>query len=513
MAHKSGDIYDRTTMSPDSIRAHEGAERLIRDRKLIVASNRGPLYFSEDTSGALRARRDNSRAMDLFKPLADVPVTWVSGAISAADRNAAASSENVAISDDVLPSNWSVRFIASPRRVHHKFYNVICNPLLWFMLHRSWSPTFTPNIGDDEQDAWERGYRSVNEAFSDAILEASTGEKIAFISRDYQLMLVPGTVRSKSANAVIHHGFETPWPWPTDFEILPPMWRTEILESLLASNIISFPSDRDIQAFVSCVNTAFEGSSVSYDRNSNVIEFNKRQTRLAVSPPTTRSDDFSSVVELVQTKGFVSGLRSEVVDHTFVTVDRAEPHKNIVRTIKAFEMALRRRPDLAERARFMLFLSPGPSHISAYKRLSEEIRRAARRVNEKYVGKQPVKIYEENNFFRAAAAMSAYDTLVSVPLVDGTDRAAFDGPLVNTRQGGMILTVGGLASELYGDNVSRVGFSDLSSLANAMIEAVDESAEHRKQKSVAIRKIATSLDHASPMQAVVNDLNNAAELN
>ena len=216
MAHQSGDtsstVPDSRQVQHDKSIVAELAQRLVTDRKLLVATNRGPLYFTEDRASELTAKRDNSRASESFDPLSGVPVTWISGAVSSADRKAMErlSTDGGSVRSDVIPAGWEVRFVTPPRRVHHKFYNVICNPLLWFLLHRSWSPTFTPTIGVQEHDAWNRGYRVVNRIFADEVAVAASDDSIALISRDYHLMLVPGMVRESHLNAAIHHSFETP---------------------------------------------------------------------------------------------------------------------------------------------------------------------------------------------------------------------------------------------------------------------------------------------------------------
>ncbi len=510
MAHQSGDT---SSTAPDSRRYQydesnvgELAQRLVTGRKLVVATNRGPLYFTEDRSSELTAKRDNSRASESFDPLSGVPVTWISGAVSSADRKALEklSRDGAPIRSDAIPASWQVRFVAPPRRVHHKFYNVICNPLLWFLIHRSWSPTFTPTIGAQEHDAWNRGYRTVNRMFADEISVAAGSHSFALISRDYQLMLVPGMVRESHPGAAIHHSFETPWPWPSDFEILPPEWREQVLESLLAADIISFPSGRDVSAFIACA-TGFMGDRVEI-LSGNSISFGGRSVRLVISSPSTRSDQFKSLTEFDATKRIIDDLKSQKVDHTFVTVDRAEPHKNIVRSINGFGELLRREPELASRVRYHLFLNPGPVHITAYKRLSDEIRRAARRVNEKAIDYQPVQVVEESNIYRAVAALCVYDTLVSVPVIDGSGRAAFDGPMVNGVNGGMILSDTNVAADYFGDFVSRIGFADTSGLADAMGAAIAEPTDDRKQKTDEIRSVLDAIPEAEFIRQVLSDL-------
>ncbi len=513
MAHQSGDKIQSESTDRVTDSLIDTTMRFTSNRKLVVAVNRGPLYFTEEHSGQPIAKRDNSRGTEMFEPLVGTPITWVAGAVSAADRNAANEiiSANGGLKSDVLPNDWSVRFVSPPRRVHHKFYNLICNPLLWFLLHRSWSPTFTPNIGQQEHDAWERGYRAVNDMFSNEVMVAAGDDQLALISRDYQLMLVPGMVRKRQAEAVIHHSFDTPWLWPTDLEILPSTWREEILTSLLSADVLSFQSETDIRAFVACVTSFITSAIPETGASGDSIAYENRNIKLTVSAPTVRTEKFAQVTGFETTQRFVENLIDDTITHTFVTVDRAEPHKNIVRTINAFGELLKRQPELVAETRYLLFLSSGPAHISAYKRLSDEIRRATRRVNENSMNFSPVRIFEENNFYRSVAGLTIYDTLVSVPVIDRSPRSVFDGPLVNTKQGGMILSETCGASQLLGENVSLVGFSDISAMVDAMSAAISESSTARTVNADRIRETISSIKLSDSIQTIFEELDRVIE--
>ena len=189
-----------------------------------------------------------------------------------------------------------------------------------------------------------------------------------------------------------------------------------------------------------------------------------------------------------------------------MTVDRSEPHKNLVRSINGFGELLKREPELASRVRYLLFLNPGPSHISAYKRLSDEIRRAARRVNENAGEFQPIRVVEKNNFYQTVAALYVYDTLVSVPVIDGAVRDAFDGPMVNDQNGGMILSETNVAADHFGDFVSTLGFADTSGLADAMGATIAESSDDRKRNADEIRSILDAIPEAGLIRQVLSYL-------
>lgn len=284
-----------------------------------------------------------------------------------------------------------------------------------------------------------------------------------------------------------------------------------MLDSLLAADVVSFPTDADINAFIACVRSFFSSQSDDHlpeiKYRSSTLIVGTHSIRLSVLAPLVRSPKFKEVVRFPQTQRFIYDLAVAEPIHTFVTVERSEPHKNIVRAINAYGELLKRRPDLTESTRFLLMLTPGPTHISAYKRVSEEIRRAARKVNDLAKNSNPVRVYEENNFYRAIAALSIYDTLVSVPVADGVGRSPLGGPIVNTKNGGMILSENDATKGLFGDSVSTVGITDIAGISFAMEAAADESLESRFTKSEAILDILRSIDPTSAARQFLSELN------
>src|SRR5258707_13395624 len=62
---------------------------LVGGRKIIVASNRGPVEFHRDAHGKLTTRRGSGGVVTALAALAaSVPLTWISAGLSGADREA-----------------------------------------------------------------------------------------------------------------------------------------------------------------------------------------------------------------------------------------------------------------------------------------------------------------------------------------------------------------------------------------------------------------------------------------
>ena len=58
---------------------------------------------------------------------------------------------------------YEVLLVESDSDAYDRFYNVIANPILWFIQHYLWDLSNAPDIRQEEADAWEYGYRVVND--------------------------------------------------------------------------------------------------------------------------------------------------------------------------------------------------------------------------------------------------------------------------------------------------------------------------------------------------------------
>ena len=66
------------------------AATLLGDRRLIIATNRGPVTFTSAGDGTLRPRRGSGGLVTALGQVGrHVPVTWVASAMSEGDRRAA----------------------------------------------------------------------------------------------------------------------------------------------------------------------------------------------------------------------------------------------------------------------------------------------------------------------------------------------------------------------------------------------------------------------------------------
>ena len=64
-----------------------------------------------------------------------VDFTWVASAIGEGDRRVSENGLGPRLPSPLPGHRIYLRFVVTPRRVYHKYYNIFCNPLLWFLQH------------------------------------------------------------------------------------------------------------------------------------------------------------------------------------------------------------------------------------------------------------------------------------------------------------------------------------------------------------------------------------------
>ena len=109
-----------------------------------------------------------------------------------------------------------MRLVESDPEAYDRFYNVVANPMLWFIQHYLWDLSNAPDIRRHEIEAFEFGYNVVNEDLARAVIEEIEGlEEPVVMVHDYHLYTLPALVRRARPDAFLHHFVHIPWTQPT----------------------------------------------------------------------------------------------------------------------------------------------------------------------------------------------------------------------------------------------------------------------------------------------------------
>jgi trehalose 6-phosphate synthase len=179
-------------------------------------------------------------------------------------------------------------------------------------------------------------------------------------------------------------------------------------------------------------------------------------------------------------------VRPEVL---VVRVDRTDPSKNAARGFRAFALYLEAHPEMHGRVGMLARLAPSRQDIPEYVDCLAAIERAARAVNDRFSrpGWSPVTLVLEDDFAASIAAYKQFDVLLVNPISDGLNLVAKEAPLVNEREGVVVLSETAGAHEELEDFVVSVNPFDVAGQAEALHEAVTLGIDARRRRIEGIR--------------------------
>jgi trehalose 6-phosphate synthase len=412
-------------------------------------------------------------------------VTWVASALSDEDRVVVAEAEGQAVDEvDRAGHHFRLRLVAHDAADYDRFYNVFSNPMLWFIHHELWGLAERPEIDAGTWAAWD-SYRAVNTALADAAAaeyEALGGET-AVMLHDYQLYTAPAVLRERHPGAVITHFVHVPWPGRNAWRVLPEPMRREICDGLLACDVVGLHTHgyaREFLRFCSDV------GGYSVDPDDGTVATGLRRVRVRAYPISVDPTEFDALVRSEAVAEAAQRFEEERPEAVVLRVDRTDPSKNIVRGFHAFDLFLEQHPEWHGRVRMLALLDPSRQEIPEYAEYLGAIQRAARQVGERWAdadGQPAVDVRIHDNFPEVVAAYRHYDVLLVNALFDGMNLIAKEAPLVNMRQGVLILSENAGAHDELGDLALSVNPFDIQGQADAIATALTMPAGERARRA------------------------------
>jgi len=406
-------------------------------------------------------------------------VTWIASATTGEDRVVASEGDDA-----------DVTMVAHDPHAYDLYYNVVANPMLWFIQHSLWGPAVSPVIGNDFHEAWHTGYETVNRTFAEAVVAQldNTPDATVFF-HDYHLYLAPRMVRELRPDAKLAHFVHI--PWPVDWSVLPEAMRHAVHDGLLANDVVGFHTARWARNFErscadvcgGCGSTLVTNHAISID----VGEFERLRG----------SDDVLAAERSLP--------RPEKL---VVRVDRTDPSKNIVRGLRAFGILLDEHPEWRGRVKMLARLDPSREKIAEYAAYREAIAAEADAVDARHPGALEVQVADA--FPQSVAAYKQYDVLFVNAVYDGMNLVAKEGPLVNGRDGVLVLSENAGAHEELGEWAVTVNPFDVWGQAEALHEALSMGEDERRRRAEALREQVREHDVAAWVAGLLADLDRAA---
>jgi trehalose 6-phosphate synthase len=141
------------------------------------------------------------------------------------------------------------------------------------------------------------------------------------------------------------------------------------------------------------------------------------------------------------------------------------------------------------RVGMLALLDPSRQKIPEYAEYLGAIQREARRVNDRFAENAwtPIDLQIADDFPRSVAAYKQFDLLLVNAIFDGMNLVAKEAPLVNRRDGVVVLSENTGAHAELGEWALSVNPFDVEEQAEAIHRALELAPEERRQRIDAIR--------------------------
>jgi len=470
------------------------------NRGLVIAANRGPVTFSRNEAGELEFQRGGGGLVTALTGLCrhTADATWIACARTREDVEWQRGLVSVGGDEtDPLTNEIWVDFLNPDEDAYDAYYNVISNPLLWFLQHSMWDVPRAPVIDHATWQAWTGGYVAVNELFAQAIARQvkATDRPTLVMLQDYHLYLVARRLRealhprrSAYARPITLHFVHIPWPGPEYWRILPPAMRQGILDSLCALDVVGLQTQEDAQNFLRTCESMLPEASVDYQRGR--VWYKNHATHVRDFPI---SIDVQALRRLAASEAVAeqgAEIRSIVGEQKLILrIDRIEPSKNILRGFLAFDEMLERYPEYCGKVKFLALLVPSRMDLEEYQQYLDDLMAIAGRINAQHGSSEwePVRVLVGDSYPRAVAAMELYDVLLVNAIVDGMNLIAKEGPVVNRRNGVLILSERAGARQQLESGALVVSPCDVYATAEALHQALSMPAQDREERATRLR--------------------------
>jgi len=479
-----------------------------RDRPLVLVSNRGPVTFQEDGS----IKRGTGGLVTALTGLASHrDAIWIASAMT--DRDVEVARENgdrpFAV-EAPHGGDFRVRFVASDPEAYDGFYNVIANPMLWFIQHYLWDQSNAPDIRRQEVEAFENGYCVVNEDLARAVLEEVDGEEEPVVMiHDYHFYTLPAMIRRERPDAFLHHFIHIPWTQPDAWRVLPKGMRDTIFEGLLANDIVGFHTRSYRRNFLQCCRDLMD---LDVDMDAGVVHLEDRDVWVRAYPLPIDYEATRSTASSERVSEFEERLLNRRREYSILRVDRADLSKNVLRGFTGFDIFLEQHPEFSERITFTAQLMPSRTDVPEYAEYLERIEALVAVVNHRHGTPDwmPIDLKLRDDLEEAMSNYKHYDVMMVNAMFDGMNLVAKEGPLVNERDGVSILSENTGAHEELGEFSLSVNPFDVQELADAIYTALTMSDEERARRAKGLKEIVTSRDPGDWIDDQIADIRKKA---
>jgi len=491
---------------------------------VVVVSNRGPKSFRMGDDGApVPAGSGGGLASTLQPLLAGSGATWIAAAMSDADRQASA--------QGLMREEGLEVVTVEPDRARYRMaYDVVSNATLWFCHHHLWDLPRRPRFDRHWHEAWD-AYRQVCSEFANTVSRVAP-EGARVLVQDYHLSLVGRMLAKKRPDLRTVHFSHTPFADPGMLHTLPTDVARELLDGMAGFGACGFHCARWETSFrgafedpvlwppaaTATATATGTGTGTATATATGTGTGTATATATATATPTGTATDvpgaprtfvaplgphpdaIEAEAASADVRAATERLLAQVGDRKLIVrVDRIELSKNVLRGLWAYDELLDTRPQWRGKVVLVTIAYPSREGLAEYLAYRSEIEHTAARLNERWgdANWEPVMLSVADDRARSLGALRAYDVLLVNPVRDGMNLVAKEGPLVNGRDGVLVLSREAGAMDELADAAIGINPFDITETAHAMERALSMDDAERARRADALRQAVRATPAAS----------------
>ncbi len=437
-------------------------------QSLIIVSNRLPVKVGETiekSSGGMVS------ALECLRDKYDLQwIGWAGGVVDDHKKQEKIAAE--------LKDRFNFTPIFLSQQDVEDYYTGFSNSSLWPLLH------YMPGNARYEE-RWFQKYREINHLFAKKIMAHAGPEDIIWV-QDYHLMLLPAILRKLQPDMTIGFFLHTPFPSYEIFRCHPN--RAELLEGLLGADLIGFHTFGYLRHFRS---TVLRILGIESELAYIPVEYHK--CAIDVFPIGIDTQKFQDFMDSPDFTRRMKALRKIYAGKKIVlSVERLDYTKGIPHRLEAIDRFLE---ETGRKDVIFLFISvPSRQNVPEYRELRQEVDLKVSQINGKHsiIGQVPIHFLFRQVVPEELCALYALaDTAVVTPLMDGMNLVAKEYVFCQKEKSGVLILseFAGAAQEL--PYASIVNPYNVSQIADAIKQALEDSEEEKKQRLKPMKKRVT----------------------
>ena len=293
------------------------------------------------------------------------------------------------------------------------YYEGFANSALWPALHSR------ADLIRASQDDY-LSYREVNAFMARALLRFRKPDT-AFWIQDYHFLALGAELRDLGVTEPIGFFLHTPWPARDVIAGVP--HHRELVEAMLAYDLIGFQTEDDCDNFL-----GYLSSDLGLEVEDGVVTSRYGTSRVAVFPIGIDPEKFAQQAAKAVSHPDVSRLRRSLNGEKLaIGVDRLDYSKGLVNRINAFDRMWTVQPALARTVSLLQIATPSRGAIEAYGNLQSELAKLVSDVNGRHGEVDWTPIRYLNKGYSQTVLAGLYRTAqvgVVTPLHDGMNLVA-----------------------------------------------------------------------------------------